>query len=55
MFKGAIGGGLRSIQFHPTAPLVLSCGLDRHLRVHSTETRKLVHKVGQSYHGSCLL
>nr|XP_040026439.1 LOW QUALITY PROTEIN: WD repeat-containing protein 74 [Gasterosteus aculeatus aculeatus] len=38
-------GGVRALQCHPTRPVVASCGLDRFLRVHSLEDRKLQHKV----------
>jgi hypothetical protein len=45
-FKG-FAGGIRSIQCHPTLPLVASCGLDRFLRIHDLHSKKLLHKVFQ--------
>ncbi|KAK1900591.1 WD repeat-containing protein 74 [Dissostichus eleginoides] len=38
-------GGVRALQCHPSLPIVASCGLDRFLRIHSLEDRKLQHKV----------
>ena len=38
-------GAIRSLQIHPTAPLVVSCGLDRYVRVHDMKTRVLAQKV----------
>lgn len=38
-------GSIRCIQCHPTKPLVASCGLDRYVRIHDTNSRALLHKV----------
>lgn len=43
-FKGQ-AGSVRCIQSHSSAPLIASCGIDRFVRVHDVNTRKLVHKV----------
>ncbi len=43
-FKGS-GGSIRSISHHPTMPFIASSGLDRHLRIHHTTTRKTANKV----------
>uniref|UniRef100_A0A8R1DI56 G2/mitotic-specific cyclin-B3 n=1 Tax=Caenorhabditis japonica TaxID=281687 RepID=A0A8R1DI56_CAEJA len=43
-FKGQ-AGSIRSICGHPTMPLAASVGIDRFLRVHDLQTRKLVHKI----------
>ncbi|KAE9413855.1 hypothetical protein Angca_010081, partial [Angiostrongylus cantonensis] len=43
-YKGQ-AGAIRSIDAHPTAPYVASCGIDRFVRVHDIDTRKLAHKV----------
>ncbi|WKY12758.1 hypothetical protein Q1695_003952 [Nippostrongylus brasiliensis] len=43
-YKGQ-AGAIRSIDAHPTAPYVATCGIDRFLRVHDIDTRKLAHKV----------
>ncbi|XP_078389060.1 WD repeat-containing protein 74 [Cetorhinus maximus] len=48
-------GSIRSVQCHPTLPLVASCGLDRFLRVHSTETKMLQHKVYLKSRLNCVL
>uniref|UniRef100_A0A3B3ZHH5 Uncharacterized protein n=1 Tax=Periophthalmus magnuspinnatus TaxID=409849 RepID=A0A3B3ZHH5_9GOBI len=44
VLKGA-SGSVRALQCHMTLPLIASCGLDRHLRIHSLQDRKLQHKV----------
>ncbi|PIC30807.1 hypothetical protein B9Z55_021925 [Caenorhabditis nigoni] len=43
-FKGQ-AGSIRSIAGHPTMPLAASVGIDRFLRVHDLQTRKLIHKI----------
>ncbi|GMR59367.1 hypothetical protein PMAYCL1PPCAC_29562, partial [Pristionchus mayeri] len=43
-FKGQ-AGSVRCIQSHSSAPLIASCGIDRFVRVHDVNTRKLMHKV----------
>ncbi|KJH45992.1 WD domain, G-beta repeat protein [Dictyocaulus viviparus] len=43
-YKGQ-AGAIRSIDAHPTAPYVATCGIDRFLRVHDIDTRKLAHKI----------
>ncbi|UMM38390.1 hypothetical protein L5515_009827 [Caenorhabditis briggsae] len=43
-FKGQ-AGSIRSIDGHPTMPLAASVGIDRFLRVHDLQTRKLIHKI----------
>ncbi|VDL79410.1 unnamed protein product [Nippostrongylus brasiliensis] len=43
--SGGQAGAIRSIDAHPTAPYVATCGIDRFLRVHDIDTRKLAHKV----------
>lgn len=43
-YKGQ-AGAIRSIDAHPTAPYVASCGIDRFVRVHDIDTRKLAHKI----------
>ncbi len=40
-----IAGSVRSIALHPTLPLMASGALDRFVRVHNVNTRKIVHKV----------
>ena len=40
-----IAGSVRYIRCHPNEPLVVSCGLDRFLRVHHLHTKKLLRKV----------
>lgn len=44
VMKGATGS-VRGLHCHPSLPLVASCGLDRFLRIHSLQDRKLLHKV----------
>lgn len=43
-YKGQ-AGAIRSIDAHPTAPYVATCGIDRFVRVHDIDTKKLSHKV----------
>ncbi|KAM6933147.1 WD repeat-containing protein 74 [Xenentodon cancila] len=50
-----LSGGVRSLQCHASQPLVASCGLDRFLRIHSLEDRKLLHKVYLKSRLNCLL
>uniref|UniRef100_A0A8C2SRV5 WD repeat domain 74 n=1 Tax=Coturnix japonica TaxID=93934 RepID=A0A8C2SRV5_COTJA len=38
-------GSIRSLQCHPSLPVVASCGLDRFLRVHSLQDKSIMHKV----------
>ncbi|XP_030264585.1 WD repeat-containing protein 74 [Sparus aurata] len=52
--KGLVGG-VRGLQCHPSQPVVASCGLDRFLRIHSLEDRKLQHKVYLKSRLNCLL
>ena len=47
-----VSGSIRSIQCHPTHSVVASCGLDRFLRVHDLNTKKLVYKVGTTIYGT---
>jgi WD40 repeat protein len=47
-FAGAIkglGGSVRSIGMHPTEPAIVSGGLDRYIRIHSTRSRSTVMKL----------
>ncbi|XP_070577591.1 WD repeat-containing protein 74-like [Ptychodera flava] len=53
-FKG-FAGSIRSIQCHQTKPLVASCGLDRHLRIHNVHSGELKHKVYLKSRLNCLL
>ncbi|XP_064621391.1 WD repeat-containing protein 74-like isoform X2 [Lineus longissimus] len=53
-FKG-FAGGIRSIECHPTLPLIASCGLDRFLRIHDLNTKKLLHKFYLKSRLNCLL
>ncbi|KAM9359076.1 WD repeat-containing protein 74 [Symphorus nematophorus] len=50
-----LAGGVRGLQCHPSQPLVASCGLDRFLRIHSLEDRKLQHKVYLKSRLNCVL
>ncbi|KAK6054198.1 WD domain, G-beta repeat protein [Cooperia oncophora] len=43
-YKGQ-AGAIRSIDAHPSAPYVATCGIDRFVRVHDIDTRKLAHKI----------
>ena len=44
VFRGQCGS-VREVQVHPTLPMVASVGLDRHLRIHDIDTRKLLKEV----------
>uniref|UniRef100_A0A3Q0QVT2 WD repeat-containing protein 74 n=1 Tax=Amphilophus citrinellus TaxID=61819 RepID=A0A3Q0QVT2_AMPCI len=50
-----LAGSVRGLQCHASQPLVASCGLDRFLRIHSLEDRKLQHKVYLKSRLNCLL
>ncbi|XP_019968955.2 WD repeat-containing protein 74 [Paralichthys olivaceus] len=50
-----LAGGVRWLQCHPSQPVVASCGLDRFLRIHDLEDRKLRHKVYLKSRLNCLL
>ncbi|KAM9820379.1 WD repeat-containing protein 74 [Neosynchiropus ocellatus] len=54
VLKG-LSGGVRDLQCHPHRPLVASCGLDRFLRIHSLEDRKVQHKVYLKSRLNCVL
>ncbi|XP_074661055.1 WD repeat-containing protein 74-like isoform X2 [Tubulanus polymorphus] len=43
-FKG-FAGGIRCIKCHPTLPYIASCGLDRFLRIHEMNSKKLIRKI----------
>ncbi|GAB6021817.1 WD repeat-containing protein 74 [Chamberlinius hualienensis] len=53
-YKG-FAGSIRSIQCHPSAPLVASCGLDRFLRIHDVNNHLLIKKVYLKSRLNCLL
>ena len=42
---GVAGGSIRDLECHPTRPYVASVGLDRYLRIHDMNTRRLVSKM----------
>ncbi|XP_037123517.1 WD repeat-containing protein 74 isoform X2 [Syngnathus acus] len=48
-------GSVRGLQCHASQPLVASCGLDRFLRIHSLEDRRVQHKVYLKSRLNCLL
>ncbi|XP_035428318.1 WD repeat-containing protein 74 [Cygnus atratus] len=48
-------GSVRGLQCHPSLPLVASCGLDRFLRVHDLDDKRLRHKVYLKSRLNCLL
>ncbi|XP_074535910.1 WD repeat-containing protein 74 [Halichoeres trimaculatus] len=50
-----LAGGVRGLQCHPSQPVVATCGLDRFLRIHSLEDRKLQHKVYLKSRLNCIL
>ncbi|XP_030008081.1 WD repeat-containing protein 74 [Sphaeramia orbicularis] len=50
-----LSGGVRGLQCHPSQPVVASCGLDRFLRIHSLDDRRLQHKVYLKSRLNCLL
>ncbi|XP_054649461.1 WD repeat-containing protein 74 [Dunckerocampus dactyliophorus] len=50
-----LAGGVRGLQCHASQPVVASCGLDRFLRIHNLEDRKLQHKVYLKSRLNCLL
>jgi hypothetical protein len=58
--QGAIkgtGGSIRAIQLHPQQPLLASAGIDRFVRVHSSQTRQQLARVylKQQLTGLCWL
>lgn len=50
-----IAGSVRGLQCHPSLPLVASCGLDRFLRLHNLDDKRLLHKVYLKSRLNCLL
>ncbi|XP_071800312.1 WD repeat-containing protein 74-like [Asterias amurensis] len=54
VYKG-FAGSIRSIQCHPTLPLVASCGLDRFLRIHHIPSGTLENKIYLKSRLNCLL
>lgn len=52
--KGATGS-VRALQCHASQPVVASCGLDRHLRIHGLDDRMVQHKVYLKSRLNCLL
>uniref|UniRef100_A0A914CRI0 tRNA:m(4)X modification enzyme TRM13 n=1 Tax=Acrobeloides nanus TaxID=290746 RepID=A0A914CRI0_9BILA len=48
-------GAIRSIDAHPTAPYVVSCGVDRIVRVHEVNTKKLLKKIYCKVRMNCIL
>lgn len=50
-----LAGAVRGLQCHASQPVVASCGLDRFLRIHSLDDRKLLHKVYLKSRLNCLL
>lgn len=48
-------GSVRALHCHPSLPLVASCGLDRFLRVHNVEDKKLQFKVYLKSRLNCLI
>lgn len=38
VFKG-FSGAIRAVEHHPTLPVIVSCGLDRYLHIHSVEDK----------------
>lgn len=53
-FKG-FSGAIRDLKCHETLPYVVSCGLDRFLRVHDIDTKELLHKTYMKSTLNCLL
>ncbi|XP_046558535.1 WD repeat-containing protein 74-like [Haliotis rubra] len=54
VYKG-FAGGIRDIKCHPSKPLVASCGLDRHIRIHDIDSREMVNKLYLKSRLNCLL
>jgi len=44
VYKG-FAGSITALEAHPTLPYVATCSLDRFVRVHHVDTRKLIHKI----------
>ena len=43
-YKGVIGS-IRSIDTHPTLPLIASASIDQYVRIHDADTHRLISKV----------
>lgn len=43
-YRGVIGS-IRSIETHPTLPLIASASIDQYVRIHDAETHRQVSKV----------
>ncbi|POI19974.1 hypothetical protein CIB84_016281 [Bambusicola thoracicus] len=50
-----VAGSVRGLQCHPSLPIVASCGLDRFLRLHNLDDKRLLHKVYLKSRLNCLL
>lgn len=53
-FKG-FSGSIRDVKCHDSLPYVVSCGLDRFLRIHDLNTKEILHKVYLKSTLNCLL
>uniref|UniRef100_A0AC35GQF4 WD repeat-containing protein 74 n=1 Tax=Panagrolaimus sp. PS1159 TaxID=55785 RepID=A0AC35GQF4_9BILA len=53
-FRG-FAGAVRSIAAHPTEPFVVSVGIDRHIRLHNMDAKKLVKKLYAKVRMNCCL
>ncbi len=43
-YKGVIGS-IRSIDTHPTLPLIASASIDQYIRIHNADTHQQISKV----------
>ncbi|KAK2140343.1 hypothetical protein LSH36_1385g00035 [Paralvinella palmiformis] len=53
-YKG-FAGSIRDIQCHPSQDIVISCSLDRYLRIHDINTRQLLNKFYMKSRLNCCL
>lgn len=54
LYKG-FSGGITDIQCHSSAPVVVSCGIDRYVRIHDIESKALLDKFYLKSRLNCLL
>lgn len=48
-------GAIRSIDAHPTTPFIVSVGIDRYVRLHHIQKKKLIKKIYAKVHLNSVL
>lgn len=50
-YRGVIGS-IRSIETHPTEPLIVSASIDQYIRIHNADTHRQTSKVSRRTNAS---